>query len=156
MSKLELGVVVTLLLAILSGVYLVGELNGRLTAVELDKDYESFRKEKTKTLDDLTKTVSDAIKNIQNEGEKVLASLSSQDQRIADLETRTAFIEGATRFAFVENESKCPGGWDYFMKSVTAADPANADKAIASGMDRAQFNFGGYPGVHFAYCIRKK
>ena len=156
MSKIELGVVVSLLLAILGGVYSVGELNGRLKAIEQDKDYQSFTKEKKAATDDLTQKREEAITRIQQEGRNILASLGSQDQRIAALETQIALIEGATRFAFVESESQCPKGWEYFMTSVTAADPANADKAIALGMGRAQFNFGGFPGVHSAYCKRKK
>jgi len=155
MSKLELGVVVTLFLAILSGVYFVGELNGRLKAVEQDKDYTSFKNEKNKALSELDTKTGEAISRIQQEGQKFIESLASQNQRIVALENRVALTEGATRFVFVENEQKCPNGWDYFMRSVTAANPESTDKAIALGMTRAQFNFGGYPGLHSAYCIKK-
>lgn len=155
MNRFEQGVVVTLVLAILSGVYFVGELNGRLKAIENDKDYISFKAEKNKALSELDMKTGEAISRIQQEGQKFIGSLGNQDQRIAALENRVTLTEGATRFAFTENEHKCPNGWDYFMKSVTAADPGNVNKAIVSGMARALFDFGGYPSVHSVYCIRK-
>lgn len=156
MSKIAIGVLVTLLLAILSGVYFIGELSDRLKSVEQDKDYRSLGIAQKAAIDDLGKRREEAITRIQQESQKSLALLDIQNQRIAALEAQSSLIEGATRFAFVENSSQCPKGWEFFMKSVTAADPDHVGKAMEQGMERALFNFGGYPGVHSAYCRRTK
>ncbi|MEL6722956.1 MAG: hypothetical protein AAFP10_07010 [Pseudomonadota bacterium] len=48
MKVVQLGVVVTVILAVISGIYFIGSLDGRLTAIENDKDYQSFKIEKQK------------------------------------------------------------------------------------------------------------
>ena len=61
MSKVELGIVVTLVLAAIGGALFIGELSGRVRALEGDKDYSSVVAAKRAAIQEI-KTLRDASK----------------------------------------------------------------------------------------------
>lgn len=117
MTKIELGVLLTLALAIISGTYFIGKLDGRLSAIEKDKDYTSFKKEKEEALAKIIQTRAEAI----NEINRTINSLDQIHKQIDVLKTSIEYqdkkieqnkIHQATVVAF--NLSTCPEGWSEF------------------------------------------
>jgi len=80
MSKIEIGIIVTVLLALISGATFIGKLDGRLTAIEQDKDYSSLLSQKEKIISEISKVGDKAkveIDKMVNDGNKKLQSYMS-------------------------------------------------------------------------------
>ncbi|MDM3870222.1 hypothetical protein QSV34_02505 [Porticoccus sp. W117] len=80
MNRVEISLVVTLFLAIVSGVFFIGTLHGRVVAIENDKNYESFRIAKEKALNEILEEKGLAYNLIQSEKEEALGKMSSLKQ----------------------------------------------------------------------------
>ncbi|TWX64596.1 hypothetical protein ESZ36_20085 [Colwellia demingiae] len=78
MNKVELSLIATLSLAILSGVYIIGQMDGRLAAIEKDKDYQSFKLEKENALSELKNQRISSVQQIQAETELAHNTIKSE------------------------------------------------------------------------------
>ncbi len=114
----DLGVLLTLLLSIISGTYLIGKIDGRLTAVEMDKDYSSFKKERGEALSEIIRIRTEAINEMKKNEKQTIDFLNAINKRIDELEE---LIEYKTR-EFEKNKVPqgtvaafalftCPNGW---------------------------------------------
>jgi hypothetical protein len=75
MNKIEMGVIVTVIIAFITGALYIGNLQGRIQALETDKNYASIKAEKDAVL--LT---------IKEAKETALAEFKVTNQRISSLE----------------------------------------------------------------------
>ncbi len=85
MNKIELGVIVTLLIAIVTGALYIGKLEGRIQALETDKDFTSIKTEKN-----------DVLASIEEAKKSALNEFSKTDQRISSLESNWTKVRTAT------------------------------------------------------------
>ena len=76
MNKIEIGLLVTLILAIISGATFIGKLDGRLEALENDKDYSSISKEKKDAVASIKTTKDESIKEIDSSKDKTIIHLN--------------------------------------------------------------------------------
>jgi hypothetical protein len=90
MSKFETGLVITLLLALSGGIFFLGEFHGRIKAIENDKDYASFKKEKQKALREISDLRKSLVILIEKEKKEFLGlkSLEQKECRLVDSATK--------------------------------------------------------------------
>lgn len=85
MNNVEIGTLLTLLLAIISGTYFIGKFDGRLSAVEADKDYSSFIKQKDEALEQLNQVHTNTMNEIEINGKKTIELVENMHKQIENL-----------------------------------------------------------------------
>ena len=86
MTKIELGVVVTVFLSVIAGALFLGRLDGRITALENDKDFSSITERKSGVLSEIDQARTSTLEEIANAEERGLDNFSTFDSRLTSLE----------------------------------------------------------------------
>lgn len=85
-----MGVVVTVILAIIAGVLFLGRLDGRITALENDKDFSSITEQKLGVIVEVNTAGKNSLKALKEAEKKGLDNFASFDTRLKILEQSSA------------------------------------------------------------------
>jgi hypothetical protein len=86
MSKAEVVIVVLFVMAMVGGALYVGRLDGRLAAIEHDKDFASFKRDREAALALIEKATDAALSKIRQGGAGETQELSQLEQRLERVE----------------------------------------------------------------------
>lgn len=111
MTKIEMGLVVTIVLAIISGALFLGKIDGRLVAIENDKDYSSLKKDKQNAIikiNSVLKLGSDKLNKITNSiGDNVKISCTTVSKSSSVGEAATAEITATIPKGYILTGGGC-------------------------------------------------
>lgn len=144
MSKIEIGVIVSVVLAMISGALYIGKIDGRLSAIELDKDLKSIQEAKASAISEISEGRDESTKIIEESTQELFASLDELKTKITELNERiddtdqelrneieAKIIESFSSFEIGVPESvggsKCPDG------TVMVSVPHQLDDGGARG-----------------------
>lgn len=97
MKRFDVGVAVTLIIAIIGGALYIGRLEGRVSSLEQDKDYSSIQKSRDDAVVTISKKTDSSVKLLDEKIDKVNSILKTDEEKriahIADIARRVDEIE---------------------------------------------------------------
>ncbi|BFM13302.1 hypothetical protein R50072_34550 [Simiduia litorea] len=97
MNKVEIGVVVTVVLAIVAGALFIGQIDGRLKAVENDRDFASIIEQKEEILSDIIKVKQSVVSEFSETSDRIsaLENKSKEERKPGEAITLSHGASGA-------------------------------------------------------------
>ncbi|MGR5401933.1 hypothetical protein ACPV48_25170 [Vibrio harveyi] len=116
MSKIEIGVVITLIISVVSGALFLGQLDGRLSAIEDDKDYASLKEDKKDAIQLIELAKTQAMAEIEKSKGTLEEDVSSLKVNVGNLSSKIENVDNRKLCYCIEarhNGSSCSsnGGW---------------------------------------------
>ena len=115
MSKIEMGVVVTVILAIIAGALFLGRLDGRITALENDKDFSSITEQKLGVIVEVNTAGKNSLKALKEAEKKGLDNFASFDTRLKILEQSSAKERKPGKFITL-SYGKSGSNWVFLLR----------------------------------------